>query len=136
MGFDLQSFVGVRDGPNVRQSFDAVGADWERSPWRLIAFWSHPVQNLPEKPFDDSSSGGLQYGGFRVERNDIGPGKLSAYYSRYEADSAHYLDGGGKQRPNNLDVRSQIVRGPVDWGLGGMLHTRPGGGLQPRARAP
>jgi len=96
MGFDLQRFVGVRDGPNVRQSFDAVWADWERSPWRLITFWSHPVQNLPEKPFDDSSSGGLQYGGFRVERNDIGPGKLSAYYSRYEADSAHYLDGGGR----------------------------------------
>jgi len=56
MGFDLQRFVGVRDGPNVRQSFDAVWADWERSPWRLITFWSHPVQNLPEKPFDDSST--------------------------------------------------------------------------------
>jgi Alginate export len=120
MGFDLQRFVGVRDGPNVRQSFDALWADWERSAWRLITFWSHPVQNLPEKPFDDSSSGALQYGGFRIERNDIGPGKLSAYYSRYEADSAHYLDGGGKERRDNYDVRYQIVRGPVDWDLEGM----------------
>ncbi len=135
MGFDLQRFVGVRDGPNVRQSFDAVWADWERSPWRLITFWSHPVQNLPEKPFDDSSSGGLQYGGFRVERNDIGPGKLSAYYSRYEADSAHYLDGGGKERRNNLDVRYQIVRGPVDWDLEGMWQTGRVGGEQTRAWA-
>jgi hypothetical protein len=81
MGFDLQRFVGVRDGPNVRQSFDAVWADWEMSPWRLITFWSHPVQNVPDKPFDDFSSRGLQYRGFRIERNDVGPGKLSAYYS-------------------------------------------------------
>jgi hypothetical protein len=123
MGFDLQRFVGVRDGPNVRQSFDAVWADWERAPWRLITFWSHPVQNLPEKPFDDSSSSGLQYGGFRVEHNDIGPGKLSAYYSRYQAESAHYLDGGGKERRDNFDVRYQIVRGPVDWDFEGMWQT-------------
>ena len=27
--FDLQRFVSSRDGPNVRQSFDAVWADWE-----------------------------------------------------------------------------------------------------------
>jgi hypothetical protein len=135
MGFDLQRFVGVRDGPNVRQSFDAVWADWEKGPWRLITFWSHPVQNLPEKPFDDSSSGGLQYGGFRVERNDIGPGKLSAYYSRYEADSAHYLDGGGKERRDNFDVRYQIVRGPIDLDLEGMWQTGRVGGEQIRGWA-
>src|SRR6201997_4171301 len=108
MGFDLQRFVGVRDGPNVRQSFDAVWADWERSAWRLISFWSHPVQNLPGTPFDDTSSRALQYGGFRVERNDVGPGKLTAYYSRYDADTTHYRDGGGKERRNNLDMHYQI----------------------------
>ena len=53
MGFDLQRFIGVRDGPNVRQSFDAVWADWEKSSWRFITFWSHPVQNVPDEPFDD-----------------------------------------------------------------------------------
>jgi Alginate export len=135
MGFDLQRFVGVRDGPNVRQSFDAVWADWERSAWRLISFWSHPVQNVPDKPFDDSSSRGLQYGGFRIERKDVGPGKLSAYYSRYDADTAHYLDGGGKERRNNLDLRYQIARGPVDWDLEGMWQTGRVGSEQIRAWA-
>ena len=66
MAFDLQRFIGIRDGPNVRQSFDAVWVDWEKSSWRFIAFWSHPVQDLPDRPFDDYSSGALQYGGFRV----------------------------------------------------------------------
>jgi hypothetical protein len=135
MGFDLQRFVGVRDGPNVRQSFDAVWADWQRSAWRLISFWSHPVQNVPDTPFDDFSSRALQYGGFRIERNDVGPGKLSAYYSQYDADSTHYLDGGGKERRNNLDLRYQIARGPVDWDLEGMWQTGRVGGEPIRAWA-
>jgi hypothetical protein len=123
MAFDLQRFVGVRDGPNVRQSFDAVWADWEKSSWRFITFWSHPVQNVPDKTFNDDSSPRLQYGGFRIERKDIGPGKLSAYYSRYNQDAAHYLDGSGNERRDNLDLRYAIARGPVDWDLEGMRQT-------------
>ena len=34
--FDLQRFVSVRDGPNVRQSYDAGWADYENGPWRFI----------------------------------------------------------------------------------------------------
>jgi hypothetical protein len=135
MGFDLQRFVGVRDGPNVRQSFDAVWADWEKSAWRLISFWSHPVQNVPTEPFDDSSSRGLQYGGFRIERNDVGPGKLSAYYSRYDQDIAQYLDARGKERRDNLDVHYEIVRGPLDWDLEGMRQSGQVGNTQIRAWA-
>ncbi len=135
MGFDLQRFVGVRDGPNVRQSFDAVWADWERSAWRVITFWSHPVQNVRGEPFDDSSSRRLQYGGFRIGRNDAGPGKLSAYYSRYEADAAHYLDGGGKERRDNVDVHYTVARGPVDADLEGMWQSGRVGSEQIRAWA-
>lgn len=123
MAFDLQRFIGARDGPNVRQSFDAVWAEWEKSAWRLITFWSHPVQNIPDRPFDDTSSRALQYGGFRIERNDVGPGKLSIYYSRYDADGAHYLDGSGNDRRNIVDLRYQIVRGGIDWDLESMRQT-------------
>ena len=135
MGFDLQRFIGVRDGPNVRQSFDAVWVDWEKSSWRFITFWSHPVQNVPDKPFDDYSSGALQYGGFRIERDDVGPGKLSAYYSRYDADAAHYLDGSGNERRDNLDVRYAIAQGAVDWDLEGIRQTGRVGNKEIRAWA-
>ncbi len=135
MAFDLQRFIGVRDGPNVRQSFDAVWADWEKSAWRFIGFWSHPVQNSPGTPFNDSSTQGLQYGGFRVERNDIGPGKLSVYYSRYDADGAHYVDGSGDERRDNLDARYQIARGSVDWDLEVMRQTGEVGSQRIRAWA-
>ncbi len=44
MAFDLQRFVAVRDGPNVRQTFDALWADWETAQWRFIAYATQPVQ--------------------------------------------------------------------------------------------
>jgi aromatic ring-cleaving dioxygenase len=55
--FDLQRFVSVRDGPNVRQSYDAAWADYEHGPWRFISFYSQPVQDHDLRIFDDYSSG-------------------------------------------------------------------------------
>jgi hypothetical protein len=38
IGFDLQRFVSIRDGPNVRQSYDAAWIDYEKGKWRYISF--------------------------------------------------------------------------------------------------
>ncbi len=120
IGFDLQRFVSVRDGPNVRQAFDAAWVDWETDPWRVISFWGHPVQYRSVSPFDDFSNGHFQYGGFRVERKDVGPGKLSAYYSRYELDGAKYLYAAGNERRDIGDVRYAGAASGVDWDLEAM----------------
>jgi len=123
MAFDLQRFVSVRDGPNVRQAFDAAWLDWEREPWRFITFWSEPVQYRHKHPFDDFSNGDFQYGGFRVERKDVGPGELSAYYSRFKMDRATFLDASGDERRNIFDVRYAGALDDVDWDLEGMGQT-------------
>lgn len=120
IGFDLQRFVGARDGPNVRQAFDAAWLDWELAPWRLITFWSHPVQYLNGRPFDDHSNAHFQYGGLRVERQNVGPGALSIYYSRYDFDTAHFLFAAGRERRNILDARYAGIDGGYDWDLEGM----------------
>src|SRR6266851_3096763 len=77
MAFDLQRFVSVRDGPNLRQAYDAAWLDWEQREWRFIGFWSMPVQYRHEHFFDDFSSEHFQYGGVRAERKNVGPGDLS-----------------------------------------------------------
>src|ERR1700758_620936 len=71
MAFDLQRFVSIRDGPNVRQAYDAAWLDWEQQRWRFIGFWSMPVQYRNEHFFDDFSSEHFQYGGARIERQDV-----------------------------------------------------------------
>jgi hypothetical protein len=135
MAFDLQRFVSVRDGPNVRQAYDAAWLDWEQRQWRVIGFWSQPVQYRHEHPFDDFSSGHLQYGGLRAERQDVGPGELSAYYSRFIRDSARFLDARGDERRHNLDMRYAGARDGFDWDLKAMGQFGDIGGKSIRAWA-
>ena len=123
MAFDLQRFIAVRDGPNVRQSFDAVWADWESGPWRWIAYLTQPVQSRDVSSFDDYSSRHQIFNGFRVERHDVGPGDLSAYYSRYDRDGARFLDAQGNEGRNVYDVRYAGKVGRFDWDVETMAQT-------------
>lgn len=118
--FDMQRFVSVRDGPNVRQSYDAAWADYEKGRWRFITFYSQPVQTKDERVFDDSSSGRLTFGGFRVERKLTAKISLAAYYARFTQASAHYLTVSGHEARDVFDTRITGVAGPVDWDVEGM----------------
>jgi len=115
--FDLQRFVSSRDGPNVRQSFDAVWADWETELWRFNGFLSRPVQYEDVHAFDDRSDNSLRFHTLRVERHILGRNELSAYWALYERGAAHYLDGGGFEHRQILDLRCAGKQGDVDWDL-------------------
>ncbi|WP_267221530.1 alginate export family protein [Dyella silvae] len=119
--FDLQRFVSLRDGPNVRQSFDAIWVDWETGKWRFIAFVSQPVQYSNLHPFDDTSNRHFRFDTLRVERLVWGKNELSAYYSRYIRDNARYLDATGDEHRDVYDVRFAGNHAGVDWDLEGML---------------
>lgn len=121
--FDLQRFVSVRDGPNVRQSYDAAWADYERGAWRFITFYSQPVQNLNLRAFDDYSSGRLTYGGVRVEHELFEGAQLSAYYSRFTQDDSRFPSVSGNERRDIYDVRFGGAAGAFDWDLETMGQT-------------
>ncbi|CAJ3398332.1 alginate export family protein [Burkholderia pseudomallei] len=123
MAFDLQRFVSVRDGPNVRQAFDGIWADWEQGPWRLIGYATQPVQYRDDGAFDDVSNRNLTFSGVRIERQRVGPGDLSAYYSRYNRTQAQFLDGAGGEHRDVFDVRYAGKRRNVDWDIEGMYQT-------------
>lgn len=131
--FDLQRFVSLRDGPNLRQSFDAAWVDYELAPWRFIAFASHPVQYQRDEAFDDRSNRHFEFHTVRVERQVSGSDELSAYYSRYELDDSGYPDAAGNERRDILDVRFAGSEGAIDWDIEAMgQHGRVG---DTRARA-
>lgn len=114
--FDLQRFVSVRDGPNVRQSYDAVWADYQSGQWKYIAFASHPVQTRDVRPFDDYSGPDLSFSGARVER-ELAGGSLSAYYAYFTQDNVHFLDARGNERRDILDVRFAGAANGFDWDI-------------------
>jgi hypothetical protein len=120
MAFDLQRFISVRDGPNVRQAYDAIWADYEGDAWRISGFASRPVQYRNRSAFDDVSNPHLAYGGARVQHRDLGGGELSATYSEYRNDQANFPAASGRERRRNLDLRYVGASRGFDWDLEGM----------------
>jgi hypothetical protein len=117
IGFDLQRFISVRDGPNVRQSYDAVWADYEHGDWRFISFYSQPVQNRDLRAFDDYSSNHLTYGGVRAEYKISGQSDVTAILSQFKQDNAHFASVGGTELRNILDLRYGGQADNFDWDL-------------------
>jgi hypothetical protein len=132
---DLQRFISSRDGPAVRQSFDAVWADWETGRWRFIGFISHPVQYEDDKPFDDHSGRNVRFSTLRVERHVQGSNELSAYYARYERGQARYGDAAGPEDRDVFDVRYAGTLKALDWDVEGMEQRGSVGGKTIRAWA-
>lgn len=115
--FDLQRFVSVRDGPNVRLSYDAIWGDYEHGPWRYISFYSRPVvvQNL--RAFDDYSSSHYTFSGFRIERKVKVLGKVNSYVAHFKQDNVKYVSVSGNERRNILDARIVGLGAAFDWDL-------------------
>lgn len=111
---DLQRFTSVRDGPNVRQSYDAVWGQYVRGLWHFTTFYSQPVNTVDVHAFDDYSSQRLTYGGARVERVVFGSGYVSGYVSRFTQDGAHFLTVNGNERRGILDLHFTYAGGGFD----------------------
>lgn len=131
--FDLQRFVAVRDGPNVRQSYDAVWGDYEIGPWRLIGYYTQPVINRDDHAFDDGSSGRNRFYGVRIERHVLGTNELSAYWSRFTNDEARFIVAAGHERRDVGDVRFAGKSGRLDWDAEAMAQTGHVGATHVRA---
>jgi hypothetical protein len=125
MNFDFQRFVSDRDGPNVRQSFDAAWGEYESGPWKFITFYSQPVQiyDLGAQPFDSYSSGANTFSVVRAQRELLGWATLSAYYAYYAADNAKYLSVSGNERRDSVDVRISAKRNGFDGDLEVMVQS-------------
>jgi Alginate export len=118
--FDLQRFVSLRDGPNVRQSFDAIWVDWESKPWRILGFISQPVQYRALRPFDDYSDPHLRFSTFRIERHFNKQSTLSAYYALYQNDHPRFLDAAGRENRHVVDVRTSGKYDQFNWDVEAM----------------
>jgi len=103
--FDLQRFVSVRDGPNVRQSYDAGWADYENGPWRFITFYSLPVQVRDNTIFDDYSSVTKQtFGMARAEYKFSEPLFVAGYYANFTQANVQFPNASGDERRDIFDV--------------------------------
>jgi alginate export protein len=121
--FDLQRFVSVRDGPNVRQSYDAGWADYENGPWRFITFYSHPVQVQDNTAFDDFSSSKQTFGGARLERKLSDAINITGYYANFTQAIVHFPNATGNENRDIFDIRVTGTANHFDWDIEAMNQT-------------
>jgi hypothetical protein len=122
--FDLQRFVSVRDGPNVRQSYDAGWADYEKGPWRFITFYSLPVQVRDVTIFDDYSSVTKQtFGMARAEYKFSESLFLAGYYANFTQANVQFPNASGDERRDILDVHLNGKHDNFDFDLEVMNQT-------------
>jgi hypothetical protein len=120
IAFDLQRFVSVRDGPNVRQAYDAIWADYERGDWRITGFASQPVQYRNQTGFDDYSNRHLTFGGARAQRRMTAHSELSVSFSDFRQNNVHFLAASGNEERQSVDVHYNGNIQVFDWDIEGM----------------
>lgn len=121
--FDLQRFVSVRDGPNVRQSYDAGWADYEKGPWRFITFYSYPVQVQDSQAFDDYSSSKQTFGGARLERKFSEALSMTGYYANFTQTNVVFPNAAGNERRDAFDLHMNGASNHFDYDVEAMNQT-------------
>jgi len=104
VAIEFQRFASVREGPNLRQSYDAALADYARGGWHVIGAYEQAVQTQDVHPFDDYSNHHLTLSGVKVQHRFSGSTQLSAYYANYRHDDAVFTSVTGNERRNIIDI--------------------------------
>jgi hypothetical protein len=87
---------------------------------RFIALWSHPVQTRDNSPFDDYSSPSLSHAGVKLEWQVSAATSVSATWSRFIQDTAHFPQAWGKESRDSLDTHCAGAGDNFDWDIEAM----------------
>ncbi|BCS32605.1 alginate export family protein [Luteitalea sp. TBR-22] len=112
LAYGSSRLVAVREGPNVRQSFDGVRLAWASAGWQVDAFWTRPVETDPGV-FDDGTNDarGL-WGVYAVRHRNRGRSGVDAYYLGARRRIAGYEQGRGRERRHSVGTRWWRRPGP------------------------
>jgi hypothetical protein len=106
--------IDVRDGPNLRLSFDAARLLLHSGDWEVDGWWGRPVLNRPDV-FDDIPDPARSFWGvYSVLPLPLLPqGHVDLYYLGFENHDAVYVQGTGYELRNTLGTR--LWGKPLPW---------------------
>src|SRR5262245_26854080 len=116
LSFGTQRLVSVREGPNVRQSFDGVRATMRRDDLQLDAFATRPAETKPGV-FDDGPDPHVKFWGlYGVTPFPVLPsGKADFYYLGLERDEAQFDQGTAREMRHSVGMRLWGQHAGWDW---------------------
>jgi Alginate export len=87
----MQRLVAVREGPNLRQSYDGGRLSWASNDWRADAFSLRPVVVVKPDAFENRADPGTRFSGLYVSHALAAAGStLDAYYLAYDHANARF----------------------------------------------
>lgn len=108
--------VDVREGPNVRRTFDAVRAILELPDWRIDGFAARPRISKPGAFDDDSNDDQTLWGVYMTGGKEFLPfGALDLYYLGYDDDAGSYVQGTATERRHSIGARFWGSQDAWDW---------------------
>lgn len=106
MSYGSSRLVGVRESPNVRQSFDGLRATLSVRGWRVDGFLTKPVET-GRGIFDDAPAHARTFwGAYAVRPFKLLPGgNIDLYYLGIDRKSARFDQGAARERRNSVGTR-------------------------------
>jgi hypothetical protein len=87
----MQRLVAVREGPNLRQSYDGARLTWQAGAWRVDAFSLRPVLVVKPDAFDNRADPDTRFSGVYAGHALARPGStLDVYYLAYDRAKARF----------------------------------------------
>ena len=117
MSFDDGALIGLRDGPNIRQSWDGVRTTYRSGALQLDAFAVRPVAVHPGV-FDDAGSGGEALQGLHLTAPVGSTTMVDAFYYRNINPHVAILGIGGREQTDTAGVRLRTNYRHVDGSVG------------------
>jgi hypothetical protein len=103
--YGSQRLVSAREGPNNRQSFDALKFIYQKHDLRTDVFYSHQVRNR-KGFFNDKPSGNTRFWGAYIIKNGVPViGNIDVYYLGFLARKATYDEGNGRELRHSTGTR-------------------------------
>jgi hypothetical protein len=114
--YGTERIIGVRDGPNVRQSFDGFRAMFSTGDLKVDAFATRPVKTK-RYVFDDETDGHLGlWGVYSVMPLHMLPkGNIDLYYVGYYNSDLVYDQGSGREIRQSVGTRLWRTAKPLDY---------------------
>src|SRR5581483_3114576 len=104
--FGSQRLVSIREGPNVRQSFDGGRLILWTAPWRVDAFVTLPVETNPGVFNDATDHTRLFWGVYAMRPFTLLPyGNIDLYYLGLDRKQARFDQGSGHELRHSIGTR-------------------------------
>jgi Alginate export len=118
LAFGSQRLIAVREGPNIRQTFDGGSVVLHAGRWRVDAFGARYVSTRTGVFDDTSDTGRSVWGGYGVrsfaQDRTIG---MDLYYLGYRRTSATFDQGRGREVRHSWGARIWRTSGPLDFNV-------------------